>query len=81
MAQRITIYTNSTVSKGNLFQDAFTLGSTMTVWYNPACPKESYVERYSGLDKSYKRQNVDWNLDVNFISYFGSCGHRHGDEV
>ena len=23
----------------------------------------------------------DWNLDVNFISYFGSCGHRHGDEV
>ena len=81
MAQRITIYTNSTVSKGNLFQDAFTLGSTMTVWYNPACPKESYVERYSGLDKSYKRQNVDWNLDVNFISYFGSCGHCHGDEV
>ncbi len=23
---------------------------------NPACPKESYVERYSGLDKSYKRE-------------------------
>ena len=56
MAQRITIYTNSTVSKGNLFQDAFPLGSSMTVWYNPACPKESYVERYSGLDKSYKRE-------------------------
>ena len=56
MAQRITIYTNSTVSKGNLFQDAFPLGSKMTVWYNPACPKESYVERYSGLDKSYKRE-------------------------
>ena len=29
MAQRITIYTNSTVSKGNLFQDAFPLGLTM----------------------------------------------------
>ena len=56
MAQRITIYTNSTDSKGNLFQDAFPLGSIMTVWYNPACPKESYVERYSGLDKSYKRE-------------------------
>ena len=56
MAQRITIYTNSTVSKGNLFQDAFPPGSKMTVWYNPACPKESYVERYSGLDKSYKRE-------------------------
>ena len=56
MAQRITIYTNSTVSKGNLFQDAFPLGSSMTVWYNPVCPKESYVERYSGLDKSYKRE-------------------------
>ena len=56
MAQRITIYTNSTVSKGNLFQDAFPLGSSMTVWYNPAYPKESYVERYSGLDKSYKRE-------------------------
>ena len=56
MAQRITIYTNSTVSKGNLFQDAFPLGSKMTVWYNPACPKESYVERYSGLDRLFKRQ-------------------------
>ena len=56
MAQRITIYTNSTVSKGNLFQDAFPLGSTMTVWYNPACPKESYVERYGGLDRLFKRQ-------------------------
>ena len=56
MAQRITIYTNSTDSEGNLFQDAFPLGSKMTVWYNPACPKESYVERYSGLDKSYKRE-------------------------
>ncbi|MFS9224916.1 DUF3592 domain-containing protein [Streptococcus parasanguinis] len=56
MAQRITIYTNSIVSKGNLFQDAFPLGSTMTVWYNPACPKESYVERYSGLDRLFKRQ-------------------------
>ena len=53
----------------------------MTVWYNPACPKESYVERYGGLDKSYKRQNVDWNLDVNFIAYFGSCVHHHGNEV
>ena len=41
MAQRLTIYTNSTDSKGNLFQDAFPLGSSMTVWYNPACPKES----------------------------------------
>ena len=56
MAQRITIYTNSTDSEGNLFQDAFPLGSKITVWYNPACPKESYVERYSGLDKSYKRE-------------------------
>lgn len=56
MAQRITIYTNSTDSEGNLFQDASPLGSSMTVWYNPACPKESYVERYSGLDKSYKRE-------------------------
>ena len=56
MAQRITIYTNSTDSEGNLFQDASPLGSKMTVWYNPACPKESYVERYSGLDKSYKRE-------------------------
>lgn len=56
MAQRITIYTNSTDSEGNLFQDAFPLGSSMTVWYNPVCPKESYVERYSGLDKSYKRE-------------------------
>ena len=56
MAQRITIYTNSIVSKGNLFQDAFPLGSTMTVWYNPACPKESYVERYGGLDRLFKRQ-------------------------
>ena len=56
MAQRITIYTNSTVSKGNLFQDAFPLGSSMTVWYNPACLKESYVERYGGLDGLFKRQ-------------------------
>ena len=56
MAQRITIYTNSTVSKGNFFQDAFPLGSTMTVWYNPACLKESYVERYGGLDGLFKRQ-------------------------
>lgn len=56
MAQRITIYTNSTDSEGNLFQDAFPLGSRMTVWYNPTCPKESYVERYSGLDKFYKRE-------------------------
>jgi len=24
---------------------------------------------------------VDWNLDVNFIAYFGSCGYHHGDEV
>ena len=56
MAQRVTIYTNSTVSKGNLFQDAFSLGSSMTVWYNPACPKESYVERYGGLDRFFKRQ-------------------------
>ena len=56
MAQKITIYTNSTDIEGNLFQDAFPLGSKMTVWYNPACPKESYVERYSGLDKSYKRE-------------------------
>ena len=56
MAQRIILYTNSTVSKGNLFQDAFPLGSKMTVWYNPACPKESYVERYSGLDRLFKRQ-------------------------
>ena len=55
MAQRITIYTNSVVSKGNLFQDAFPLGSSMTVWYNPACPKESYVERYGGLDRLFKR--------------------------
>ena len=28
----------------------------MTVWYNPSCPKESYVERYSGLDRLFKRQ-------------------------
>ena len=56
MAQRITIYTNSTDSEGNLFQDAFPLGSSMTVWYNPACPKESYVERYGGLDRLFKRQ-------------------------
>lgn len=56
MAQRLTIYTNSTDSKGNLFQDAFPLGSSMTVWYNPACPKESYVERYSGLDRLFKRR-------------------------
>lgn len=56
MAQRITIYTNSTDSEGNLFQDAFPLGSTMTVWYNPACPKESYVERYGELDRLFKRQ-------------------------
>ena len=56
MAQKITIYTNSTDIEGNLFQDAFPLGSRMTVWYNPACPKESYVERYGGLDKSYKRE-------------------------
>lgn len=55
MAQRITIYTNSTDSKGNLFQDAFPLGSRMPVWYNPACPKESYVERYGGLDRLFKR--------------------------
>ena len=56
MAQRITIYTNSTDSEGNLFQDAFPLGSKMTVWYNPACPKESYVERYGGLDRLFKRE-------------------------
>ena len=28
----------------------------MTVWYNPAYPKESYDERYSGLDRLFKRQ-------------------------
>lgn len=49
MGQRITIYTNSTDLKGKLFQEAFPLGSSMTVWYNPSCPKESYVERYGGL--------------------------------
>ncbi len=53
----------------------------MTVWYNPACPKESYVERYSGLDRIFKTGNVDWNLDVDFIAYFSSCGYHHGDEV
>ena len=28
----------------------------MTVWYNPACPKESFVERYSGMEVVYKHQ-------------------------
>lgn len=26
-------------------------------------------------------ENVDWNLDVDIIAYFGSCGHHHGDAL
>ena len=56
LAQKITIYRNSVVSVTRVLEDAFPKGSKMTVWYNPACPKESFVERYSGMEVVYKHQ-------------------------
>lgn len=56
LAQKITIYRNSVVSVTRVLEDTFPKGSKMTVWYNPACPKESFVERYSGMEVVYKHQ-------------------------
>ena len=44
LAKRLVIYTNS--SAPYAAKDFFPLGSTLTVWYNPDNPKESYVERF-----------------------------------
>ena len=52
LAKRLVLYTNSAVSY--TAKDFFPLGSTLTVWYNPDNPKESYVERFCGAVKVYK---------------------------
>ena len=52
LAKRLVIYTNSSVPYAA--KDFFPLGSTLTVWYNPDNPKESYVERFCGAVKVYK---------------------------
>ena len=52
LAKRLVIYTNSAVPY--TAKDFFPLGSTLTVWYNPDNPKESYVERFCGAVKVYK---------------------------
>ena len=52
LAKRLVLYTNSSVPY--TAKDFFPLGSTLTVWYNPDNPKESYVERFCGAVKVYK---------------------------
>lgn len=52
LAKRLVLYTNSSVPY--TVKDFFPLGSTLTVWYNPDNPKESYVERFCGAVKVYK---------------------------
>ena len=52
LAKRLVIYTNSSVPYAA--KDFFPLGSTLTVWYNPNNPKESYVERFCGAVKVYR---------------------------
>ena len=52
LAKRLVLYTNSSVPY--TAKEFFPLGSTMTVWYNPDNPKESYVERFCGAVKVYK---------------------------
>lgn len=52
LAKRLVLYTNSSVPYAA--KDFFPLGSTLTVWYNPDNPKESYVERFCGAVKVYK---------------------------
>ena len=56
LAHKITNYRNWVVSVTRVLEDAFPKGSKMTVWYNPDCPKESFVERYSGMEVVYKHQ-------------------------
>ena len=52
LAKRLVLYTNSSVPYAA--KDFFPLESTLTVWYNPDNPKESYVERFCGAVKVYK---------------------------
>lgn len=55
LSENLVISRNSMVSYTNVLEEAFPKGSTMTVWYNPQNPKESYVERFCNKDKLYKR--------------------------
>lgn len=43
----ITIHQNSFLSQTNMLEEAFPVGSQMTVWYNPHKPHNSFVERYA----------------------------------
>ena len=61
LAKRLVLYTNSSVPYAA--KDFFPLGSTLTVWYNPDNPKESYVERFCGAVKVYL-------LDIGFDACF-----------
>ncbi|WP_219968132.1 DUF3592 domain-containing protein [Streptococcus gordonii] len=55
LSENLVISRNSIVSYTNVLEEAFPKGSTMTVWYNPQNPKESYVERFCNKDKLYKK--------------------------
>ena len=54
LSENLVISRNSMVSYTNVLEEAFPKGSTMTVWYNPQNPEESYVERFCNKDKLYK---------------------------
>ena len=68
LAKRLVIYTNS--SAPYAAKDFFPLGSTLTVWYNPDNPKESYVERFCGAVKVYKFTYWILLLTLIFITIF-----------
>ena len=55
LSENLVISRNSIVSYTNILEEAFPKGSTMTVWYNPQNPRESYVERFCNKDKLYKK--------------------------
>ena len=55
LSENLVIPRNSMVSYTNVLEEAFPKGSTMTVWYNPQNPRESYVERFCNKDKLYKK--------------------------
>ena len=33
------------------------------------------------IPAQYSVDGKEWNLDVDIIAYFSSCGHHYGDEV
>lgn len=58
LAERIVINRNSLASYSVFMKEWFPIGSHLTVYYNPNRPKESYVERYAGLDYFWKRMTL-----------------------